>query len=108
MDALETFGDDRVNAKQLRAFGRPIARGAGTVFFAGDDNQWNFGLLKGFGGFVDRGALAVRAQREAAFDAGYKQILEPDIGEGSSDHHLVIATACAIRVEVLGLYAIGN
>ena len=46
--------------------------------------------------------------REAALDAGYEQILEPDIGEGPADHHLVITAAGAVGVEVLGLHAVGD
>src|SRR5205807_9648054 len=38
--------------------------------------------------------------------AGRQQILEPHIGERAAHHHLVIAAARAIRVEVLGLDAV--
>ena len=39
VDALVAFGDDGVDAEQARAFGGPVAGGAGAVFFAGQNNQ---------------------------------------------------------------------
>jgi len=39
MDALEALGDDRLDAKQDGALGRPVARGAGAIFLAGDDDE---------------------------------------------------------------------
>ena len=35
VDALEALGDHRLDAQQLRALGRPVARRAGAVFLAG-------------------------------------------------------------------------
>ena len=40
-------------------------------------------------------------RRPAAFGAGHHLVPEPDVGEGSAHHHLVIASARAVRVEVL-------
>ena len=39
MDALEALGDHRAHAEQLRALGRPVARGACAVFLAGEDDE---------------------------------------------------------------------
>ena len=39
MDALEALRDDRLHAEQARALGGPVARAAGAVFLAGDDDQ---------------------------------------------------------------------
>jgi hypothetical protein len=39
MDALETLGDDGLDAQQIGALGRPVARRAGAVFLAGDHHQ---------------------------------------------------------------------
>ena len=39
VDALEALGDDRLDAQKLRALGRPVARGSGTVFLAAEDHR---------------------------------------------------------------------
>src|SRR5262249_51470043 len=39
MDALEAFSDHSSHAKQARALGGPVARGAGAVFLAGEDDE---------------------------------------------------------------------
>src|SRR5579883_2483204 len=39
VDALEALGDDGAHAEEPRALGRPIARRAGAVFLAGDDDE---------------------------------------------------------------------
>ena len=39
MDALITFGDYRVDTQQPRAFRRPIARGARSIFFSRKNHQ---------------------------------------------------------------------
>src|SRR5690349_12147238 len=36
VDPFEAFRDDRLDAQKLRAFGRPVARAAGAVFFAAE------------------------------------------------------------------------
>ena len=39
MDALEALRDDRLDAEQLRALRRPVARAAGAVFLAAEDDR---------------------------------------------------------------------
>ena len=39
VDALEALGDHRAHAEQPRALRRPVARRAGAVFLAGEDDQ---------------------------------------------------------------------
>ena len=39
VNALVAFGDDGAHSEQQRAFRRPVARGAGAVFFAGENHQ---------------------------------------------------------------------
>ena len=53
VNAFVAFSDDRADAEQSRAFCRPIARRAGTVFFSGDDDQRHTGLTIFHGGVVD-------------------------------------------------------
>ena len=44
MDALEALRDDGLHAEQAGALGRPVARAAGAVFLARDDDQRRAGL----------------------------------------------------------------
>src|SRR6478735_971927 len=53
MDALEALGDDGANAEQVRALGRPVARGAGAVFLAGQNHERHAFRLVAHGGVVD-------------------------------------------------------
>ena len=54
------------------------------------------------GGVVDRHDLAVGlVGGDAAFDAGDHLVLDADVGEGAAHHHLVIAAARAVLVEVV-------
>ncbi len=39
VDALEALRDDGLHAEQLRALGGPVARAAGAVFLAGEDDE---------------------------------------------------------------------
>ena len=39
VNAFVAFGDDGANSQQARAFRRPVARGAGAVFFAGKNDE---------------------------------------------------------------------
>jgi hypothetical protein len=64
---------------------------------------------------VDRHLLAARLeQREPAFlaaAAGQRrdhQVLDAHVGEGAAHHHLVVAAARAVAVEVRLLHAVGD
>src|SRR5438552_14371087 len=107
MDALEAAADDGIDAEELPALGRPVARAAGTVFFAGEDHGRRTARDVGHGGVVNRHLLAFRLQDgDSALDAPairlrrQHQILDAHVSEGAAHHHLVIATAAAVAVEV--------
>src|ERR1700721_939955 len=53
MDALEALRDHRAHAEQLRALGRPVARGARAVFAAREHDERNFLALISHRGVVD-------------------------------------------------------
>mmetsp|Transcript_26275 Transcript_26275/g.62209 ORF Transcript_26275/g.62209 Transcript_26275/m.62209 type:complete len:395 (+) Transcript_26275:4406-5590(+) len=105
VDALEALGHDGLDAQQLRALGGPVAARPGAVLLAGEDHGGRALGDIGHCGVVDRRLLAV-LQREAAFHpravlAGRQhQVLDPHIGKGAAHHHIVIAAARAIGVEV--------
>ncbi len=108
VDAFEAFGDDGAHAQQARAFGGPVAAGAGAVFLAGDDDEGDSRLLVGDGGVVDgfdgagRAAVATGgvAFGDAAFNAGDHEVFDADVGEGATGHDAVVASAGAVGVEV--------
>ena len=58
VDALEALRDDGLHAEQARALGRPVARAAGAVFLAGDDDERRARLLVLHRGVVDAHLLA--------------------------------------------------
>ena len=59
-------------------------------------------------GVVDRHLLAAvgEVQRDAALGAGRQLVAQADVGERAAHHHLVVAAARAVGVEVLGLDAV--
>src|SRR5690606_31055695 len=60
VDALEALGDDRLDAKQRRALGRPVARATGAVLVAGQDDQRRAVGLVTVRGLEDRHLLVRR------------------------------------------------
>src|ERR1051326_3417180 len=102
MYALVAFGDHRAHSQQERAFGRPVTRRAGAVLFTGKHDQ-RHAISDVFHRSVeDRHGLAIReVPGDAAFRAGGKLVAETDIGEGAAHHHLMIAAARAVGIEVL-------
>src|SRR6185437_2106685 len=85
------------------AFGRPVARGAGAVLLAGDQDLRRVLLLVAHRRIVDRhGLVGAIVVGEATLDARHHLVLEANVGEGATHHHLVIAASRAVLVEVLG------
>jgi len=99
VDALEAARNDGFDAQQLRAFRRPVARGAGAVFLAAEHHRGRALGDVAHGGVVDR-HLFLADQREAAFLALQHEVLDAHVGEGAAHHHLVVAAARAVAVEV--------
>ena len=92
MDALVAFRDHRAHAQQHGALRRPVARRAGAVLLAGQHDQRYARLGVGDRRVVDRGLPARQVvDREAALDARYELVAQPDVRERAADHHLVVA-----------------
>ena len=107
MDALVRRGDDDLDAEEQRALGSPVARGTRTVLTARDDDQRDALGLVALGGVVDRHDLARRLVRgQAALRAGDELVAQADVRERATHHHLVIAAARAVRVELALLDAV--
>src|SRR5579859_4028 len=108
VDTLEALRDDRADAEQQRAFGRPVAGTAAAVLLPGDPDQWHpLGLVL-HRGVEDPLHLALRRQhpirrqleRPVTLSIGHQLVAQADVAKRAAHHHLVVAAARAIRVEV--------
>ena len=101
------LGDHGPHPEEKRALGGPISRRAGSVLSAGQHDQGHALLPIAKGGVVDRHPFAVRRMHgDAAFDGWDEQVLEADIPEGPTRHHLVIAASRAEGIELARLHAV--
>ena len=107
MDALVALGDHGAHAEQVRALGGPVARRAGAVLLAGEQDQRHALLAVALGRVEDRHLLAVGEVRgPRALAARDEQVAQADVGEGAAHHHLVVAAARAVGVEEAPLDAV--
>src|SRR5699024_7462822 len=84
------------------ALGRPVAGGPGAVLLAGEDDQRDVLLGVGLGRVVDELLLTGQeVLRVPALDAVEQLVADADVRERAADHHLVVASARAVGVEVL-------
>src|SRR5690606_18857628 len=95
------------HAQQAGALGRPVARRAGAVFLAGEDDQRTAFRLIAHGRVVDRHRLfRGEVLGDAALDVGGDAVADADVGEGAAHHDFVVAAAGAVAVEVQGVDAV--
>src|SRR4030095_12880916 len=107
VNTLKALRNRRFDAEEPRSFGRPVAGGAGAVFFAGDDDQRNAFLLILHGCVVNRHLLLIRQMYgHSALGSRRQKILEPDVGEGATHHDFMVAAPRAVLVEVFLRYVI--
>src|SRR5690606_31932322 len=89
------------DAEQRGALRGPVARRARAVLLAAEHDERDARLRVVLRRVVDRGLLArEEVARESALDARYELVAQPDVGEGATDHDLVVAAARAVGVEV--------
>ena len=82
----------------------PVPYSLPATITSGTPSLWYFD-----GGVVDRHLRAVgHVPGDAALGARRHLVLEPDVGEGAAHHHLVIAAARAVGVEVDGADAVAD
>src|SRR5699024_6057547 len=87
----------------------PVARGSGAVLLAAEHDERGALLLVTLGGVVDerlRAVLLREVARVAALDTVEELVAQADVRERAADHHLVVAAARAVGVEVLPLDAV--
>ena len=103
VDALEALGDDGPDAEQGGALGGPVTAAPRPVLLAGQHDQGHALVGVAHGRLVDGRLGAVgEVQRDAALGARRQEVAQADVGEGAAHHHLVVAAAGAVGVEVLG------
>ena len=100
--------DHGLDAQQLRALGRPVARRAGAVLFAAEDHGRH--ALGRCTSSPRRRSTSVRrrgwnsvmppSSREPSALGRDHQVLDAHVGEGAAHHHFVVAAARAVGVEV--------
>ena len=101
VDPLVALGDDRPDAEQARPLRGPVARGAGAVLAPGDDEERHALVGVAHGRVVDERLGRVRqVDRVRPLRALDEPVAQPDVAEGAAHHHLVMAAASAVAVEV--------
>src|SRR5918992_421679 len=105
VDALEALGDDGPYAEQERALRRPVARGAGAVLLAREDDQGDAFLLVLHRSLVDGRLLPIREVNGVAALLRDELVAQADVGEGAAHHDLVVAAAATVGVEVARVHA---
>ncbi len=115
MDPFEALGDHRLDAQQERPLGSPVAARSGAVLLAGYDNGREALRLVPHCHIVNRQDISPlgrphgwplmhgmrsQIQRISAFHPGHQPITNTDVGEGAAHHHLMIAAARAILIEL--------
>ena len=113
VNALEALRYDGSNPEQGRAFGRPIARTARSVFLPRDDHQRRATLLvngrRVVNGYWLAGLHAGRRHKypgHPALGSGCHQVLDPHISESASGHNAIISSPRSVAVELLEWNAI--
>ena len=101
VDPLVALGDHGANAEEARPFRGPVPGRARAVLLARDhDERRPFGEVA-LRGVEDRHLLARgEMSRPCPLRAGHEQVAQAHVREGAADHHLVVAAARAVRVEV--------
>ena len=108
VDALEALRDHRLHAEELRALRGPVARRAGAVFLAAEDDGRRASArctssrrrrsasarCRGWNSVTPPSTRVPSALRRQ------HQVLDAHVGERAAHHHLVVAAARAVAVEV--------
>src|SRR5687768_7487176 len=99
--ALEAPGDDRLDAEQLRSLGSPVAARSRSILFS-PEYHCRYAVCKiPHGCIVNAHLLSIRlVQGDTAFAAGYHQVLDTNIRESATHHHIMVAATRPIAIEV--------
>src|SRR5215216_3401465 len=107
VDALETLDQDRLHSEQQRSLGGPVARGAGAVLLASDYDEGSILGDVAHRRVVDTHLLAAgEMDGPVPLFAAHELIAQPDVGERSPDHHLMVPATRAVGVELVWGHAV--
>src|SRR5580693_8170198 len=102
VDALEALGNNDFHPEKASALGGPITAGAGPIFLAGEDDEWNPIGLVGHASVINESRLTLfgldllvrcvnlpfaEVKGVSAFDAGNYQVFDADVREGAAGHN---------------------
>src|SRR6185436_14824347 len=90
VDALEAARDHNLYSEEHGALRGPVARGAGAVLFAAEDDRRRAVGDVAHGRVIDR-KLFLLVQSHSAFGPRKQQVLDAHVGEGAAHHDLVVA-----------------
>ena len=102
MDTLVGLGDDGVDTLKVGSLGSPITGGSRAVLVTSKDNELFASILVLLGGIEDGHLLARWHMDSSGTDLRHHLVDEADVSEGSTSHDLIVTSARAVRVEVLG------
>ena len=102
VDALVRLGDHSVDSLEVRALGSPITGGTGAVLVASQDDKLLSSVLVLLSGIEDGHLFARWHMDGSGTDLRHHLVDEADVSESSACHDLIVTSARAIRVEVLG------
>ena len=101
MNPLETRRHDRFHSKKFCSFGRPVARGTGSIFVPGQNNERHLLFLITHCGIEDRHLLTVRIMlRHAAFSPRHHQVFNSHIRERPARHDEIVSAPASVTIEV--------
>ena len=102
VDTLVALSDHSVDTLKVGALGSPITGGARAVLVSSEDNQLFASILVLLGGIEDGHLLTRWDVHSCGANLWDHLVDETHVGEGATSHDLVISSAGAVRVEVLG------
>ncbi len=106
VDALVRAGDHRADAEKRGSLRGPVAAGARAVFVAGEHQERHALGPVALGGVKDRHLLSIgQVHRHAALHLRHQLVAEADVREGAAHHHLVVAAARTVGMEMLRVHA---
>src|SRR3954451_4835035 len=101
VDPLEALGDHRADAEEHRPLRGQVARAHRAVLLAGEHDQRSALGPVPLGGVEDRHPLVVReVGRPRPLGARGELVAQPHVRERAAHHHLVVAAARAVAVEL--------
>src|SRR5688572_25273896 len=106
MNTFKALRDDCFDTQQAGTLRSPVARTSGAILLTSDDNERHILGLITHRCIVDTHALAIGMMNgDATFNTRHHQVLDANICERATNHHLVISTPRTVAIEVFDINA---